>query len=99
MDGSLYTDEEFILVAPLSHSLAKLKNANFFDLENKTLLLLEDGHCLRDQALAVCHRAKASEAKNFRATSLETLRHMVAAGAGITLLGFSAYPAQTGNDS
>ena len=79
-------DEEFVLAVPLEHPLAKQKIANFSDLENKTLLLLEDGHCLRDQALAVCHRANASESKNFRATSLETLRHMVAAGVGMTLM-------------
>ena len=79
-------DEEFLLAVPLGHPLAIQKTTNFSDLENKTLLLLEDGHCLRDQALAVCHRANASESKNFRATSLETLRHMVAAGVGITLM-------------
>lgn len=79
-------DEEFVLAVPSAHPLAKQKNADFADLENKTLLLLEDGHCLRDQALAVCHKANASESKNFRATSLETLRHMVAAGVGITLM-------------
>lgn len=79
-------DEEFVLAVPIEHPLAKQKIAAFSDLENKTLLLLEDGHCLRDQALEVCHRANASESKNFRATSLETLRHMVATGVGITLM-------------
>ena len=56
------------------------------DLKGETLLLLEDGHCLRDQALEVCSRVGARETQDFRATSLETLRQMVAAGAGITLL-------------
>jgi len=56
------------------------------DLSGETLLLLEDGHCLRDQALDVCHRVAVHEAEDFRATSLETLRQMVAAGHGITLL-------------
>ena len=50
------------------------------------LLLLEDGHCLRDQALDVCQLAGASEKSEFRATSLETLRQMVAANVGVTLL-------------
>jgi LysR family hydrogen peroxide-inducible transcriptional activator len=50
------------------------------------VLLLEEGHCLRDQALAVCDIAGASERRGFRATSLETLRQMVAAGVGSTLL-------------
>ena len=56
------------------------------ELGDDTLLLLEDGHCLRDQALAVCARSRAHERADFRATSLETLRQMVAAGAGVTLL-------------
>jgi LysR family hydrogen peroxide-inducible transcriptional activator len=50
------------------------------------VLLLEDGHCLREQALEVCSLAGAGERKGFRATSLETLRQMVAAGVGVTLL-------------
>ena len=54
--------------------------------QGETLLLLEDGHCLRDQALEVCSRIGPSEKQDFRATSLETLRQMVATGAGITLL-------------
>ena len=56
------------------------------DLKGHTLLLLEDGHCLRDQALEVCSRVDVREAEDFRATSLETLRQMVVAGLGITLL-------------
>jgi LysR family hydrogen peroxide-inducible transcriptional activator len=56
------------------------------DLKGETLLLLEDGHCLRDQALEVCNRVGVTEKQDFRATSLETLRQMVATGAGITLL-------------
>jgi len=48
--------------------------------------LLEDGHCLRDQALEVCSRVDVREAEDFRATSLETLRQMVIAGLGITLM-------------
>jgi LysR family hydrogen peroxide-inducible transcriptional activator len=48
--------------------------------------LLEDGHCLRDQALEVCSRVDIREPEDFRATSLETLRQMVVAGLGITLL-------------
>ena len=55
-------------------------------LSDETLLLLEDGHCLRDQALDVCRLSGAQEKSGFRATSLETLRQMVAAGVGVTLL-------------
>jgi LysR family hydrogen peroxide-inducible transcriptional activator len=47
---------------------------------------LEDGHCLRDQALEVCSRVDIREPEDFRGTSLETLRQMVVAGLGITLL-------------
>src|SRR5690606_15964756 len=56
------------------------------DLAHENLLLLEDGHCLRQQTLDVCHLAGASEKAEFRATSLETLRQMVAANVGVTLL-------------
>ena len=56
------------------------------DLTGENLLLLEDGHCLRDQALDVCSRVDVKENDDYRATSLETLRQMVAAGLGITLL-------------
>ena len=66
----------------------------------RTLLLLEDGHCLRDQALDICSGAGVHEKQDFRATSLETLRQMVAAGVGITLLpelaGRGAYGAARG---
>ena len=58
--------------------------------ETETVLLLEDGHCLRDQALAVCKRGGAIESIEVRATSLPTLVQMVAGGLGITLLPESA---------
>lgn len=79
-------EEEFLLATPSNHPLSKRKSIRISDLENKVLLLLEDGHCMRDLALELCYRAKASESKGFRATSLETLRHMVASNAGITLM-------------
>ena len=66
--------------------LAKRANVKIDDLTGETLLLLEDGHCLRDQALEVCSRIDVKESEDYRATSLETLRQMVAAGLGITLL-------------
>src|SRR3990167_1176353 len=83
---SLLFDEEFLLATPRKHSLAKLKTVKQQDLDNKNLLLLEEGHCMREQALALCKKLNANETQNFRATSLETLRHMVAAGVGITLM-------------
>jgi len=79
-------DEPFTLAMPSSHALSKKTSIRADDLAGETLLLLEDGHCLRDQALDVCSRVPVHEAEDFRATSLETLRQMVAAGHGITLL-------------
>ena len=79
-------DEPFMLAAPKSHPLARRANLSLRDLADEHLLLLEDGHCLRDQALDVCALSGASEHEGFRATSLETLRQMVAANVGITLL-------------
>ncbi len=84
--STLLFEEEFLLATPTTHSLAKLKTVKQYDLENKNLLLLEEGHCMRDQALALCHKMQASETQNFRATSLETLRHMISAGVGTTLM-------------
>jgi len=80
-------DEEFVLAVPADHPLAATSGpAPTSVLADERLLLLEEGHCLRDQALDVCRLAGAAERNNFRATSLETLRQMVAAGVGITLL-------------
>jgi LysR family hydrogen peroxide-inducible transcriptional activator len=78
--------EPFMLAVPDQHRLAKRDSVKISDLDGETLLLLEDGHCLRDQALEVCSRVGTHEKQDFRATSLETLRQMVATGAGITLL-------------
>ena len=74
------------MALPERHKLAKRERVQIADLEGETLLLLEEGHCLRDQALEVCSRVGAGESQDFRATSLETLRQMVATGAGVTLL-------------
>ncbi|MGP1664983.1 MAG: LysR substrate-binding domain-containing protein, partial [Rhodanobacter sp.] len=94
-EDSLHTEflfeEPFLLAVsaehPLAHQQGQLKLS---DLSSQNLLLLEDGHCLRDQALEVCHMAGAGEHSGFRATSLETLRQMVAANVGITLLPVTA---------
>jgi LysR family hydrogen peroxide-inducible transcriptional activator len=80
-------EEPFVLAVPSSHPLAGSGEAVATEvMEGESVLLLEDGHCLRDQALEVCHFAGAAERVGFRATSLETLRQMVAAGVGVTLL-------------
>jgi LysR family hydrogen peroxide-inducible transcriptional activator len=77
--------EAFVVAMPEKHRLTARKRLKVGDLAGEKLLLLEEGHCLRDQALEVCERA-GTEEQSFRATSLETLRQMVAAGLGITLL-------------
>lgn len=77
--------EAFLVAMPEHHRLTARKRVKIGDLAGEKLLLLEEGHCLRDQALEVCERAGTGE-QSFRATSLETLRQMVAAGLGITLL-------------
>jgi len=78
--------EAFMVALPERHPLAARQTLRVADLKAETLLLLEEGHCLRDQALEVCSRAGLREQQDFRATSLETLRQMVATGAGVTLL-------------
>ena len=79
-------EEPFVLAVPAGHALAARTSLALTDLADQRLLLLEDGHCLRDQALDVCQLAGTGETSGFQATSLETLRQMVAAGVGITLL-------------
>lgn len=75
------------------HPWADRKEVDMHELSGEKLLMLEDGHCLRDQAMGFCFQAGAKEDTHFRATSLETLRNMVAAGSGITLLPDLAVPA------
>jgi LysR family hydrogen peroxide-inducible transcriptional activator len=79
-------DEPFVLAVNRKHTLAKKKLVKLEDLKGCHVLTLEDGHCLRNQALGFCFSAGADEDKRFQATSLETLRYMIAAGVGITLL-------------
>ncbi len=79
-------EDPFVLAAPKDHPLAKEEGpASISDLREEDVLLLEEGHCFRDQALAFCSRARAHELE-FRATGLSTLAQMVAGGAGVTLL-------------
>lgn len=78
--------EAFVVALPEQHPLAARESVRVADLKDEKLLLLEEGHCLRDQALEVCSRVGVRDQQDFRATSLETLRQMVATGAGITLL-------------
>ena len=79
-------NEEFMLAVPRTHAFAKRKLIKPEELIDQPLLLLEEGHCLREQALSFCFQVSAVENQRFRATSLETLRHMVASGVGMTLM-------------
>ncbi|HTO58980.1 MAG TPA: LysR substrate-binding domain-containing protein [Pseudomonadales bacterium] len=85
VQAKLYT-EAFYLAVGKQHPKAGRKTVSLDDLANEQVLLLEDGHCLRDQALEICNSHDAVENTNFRATSLETLRQMVAANIGVTLM-------------
>jgi LysR family transcriptional regulator, hydrogen peroxide-inducible genes activator len=89
-DEQLHTEflfeEPFVLAVPENHPLARRLTLGLDELSEQRLLLLEDGHCLREQALDVCRLSGAHEKTEFRATSLETLRQMVAANVGATLL-------------
>lgn len=78
--------EPFYLAVSDQHEKANLASVSLADLDHEQVLLLEDGHCLRDHALEVCKSHNAVENTNFRATSLETLRQMVAANIGTTLM-------------
>lgn len=85
----IFTDP-FVLAVSTDHHLSKMKSVVLSCLMNENVLLLEEGHCLGDQALAVCHRVHANTHGDFRATSLETLREMVAMNEGVTLMPTSA---------
>jgi len=86
--------DPFVLAIPTGHPLgAKRSPAKASELKDASVLLLDDGHCFRDQALAFCSGANARELE-FRATSLSTLTQMVAGGAGVTLLPSLAVPTE-----
>jgi LysR family hydrogen peroxide-inducible transcriptional activator len=84
--GEKIFSEKFLLATPKGHPFSKKSKIQIKELKKQELMLLEDGHCMRDQALEICSMVKAFENQDFRATSLETLRQMVANGTGITLI-------------
>lgn len=79
-------EESLVLAVHPSHELAQHSSVSLNDLKGQRVLTLEDGHCLRQQTLGYCFTAEANEDTRFQATSLETLRHMVASNMGITIL-------------
>lgn len=78
--------EPFFAAVPSQHTLAGKSSLTLQEVAKADILLLEDGHCLRDQTLDLCRKVGATEVEGFRGTSLETLRHMVASGTGITFM-------------
>jgi LysR family hydrogen peroxide-inducible transcriptional activator len=93
-------DEPFVVAVPASHALAAQSQVDGAELKNETLLLLGAGHCFRDHVLEVCpeYARFAPDAeglrKSFEGSSLETIKHMVAAGMGVTVLPTLAVPAE-----
>ena len=91
-------DEPFVAAVPSTHPLAAQKSVTAAQLKSETLLLLGAGHCFRDHVLEVCPEFAryASNAegirKSFEGSSLETIKHMVASGMGITLVPRLAVP-------
>ena len=85
-------DEPFVVAVPSTHALAQRQSINAEELKSETMLLLGNGHCFRDHVLEVCPEfARFSSTaegirKSFEGSSLETIKHMVAAGMGITLV-------------
>jgi LysR family hydrogen peroxide-inducible transcriptional activator len=79
-------DEMLLLALPIKHPLKRKDKISLSDLKGEQVLTLKDGHCLRDQTHGYCFAAGAEEDKRFSATSLETLRYMIASGTGLTLM-------------
>ncbi|MBS1985685.1 MAG: LysR family transcriptional regulator [Bdellovibrionales bacterium] len=85
--------EPFVLAVPQKHPLSKKKDLRRQDLDSAEMILLEDGHCLADQALDFCPRRRRGNPRRMHATSLETLKQLVAIGTGYTLVPkLAAYP-------
>ena len=97
-------DEPFYAAVPTSHALAQQESISSEELKSETMLLLGTGHCFRDQVLEVCPElarfSSSSEGiqRTFEGSSLETIRHMVASGIGVTVLPASSVPVQTTAD-
>lgn len=78
--------EPFVLAAPPGHEILRREKLRPSDLKASEMVLLDEGHCLRDQILDICPVNRRGNIQAFHATSIATLRHLVASGAGYTLL-------------
>jgi len=91
-------DEPFVVALPKSHPWASRESIDAQELKSETMLLLGNGHCFRDQVLEVCPEMSRLSttgdgiARTFEGSSLETIRHMVASGIGITVLPSASVP-------
>ena len=89
LDWAHVSDDELLAAAPANHPLAREEEIRPSALDTGELILLEDGHCLRDHALAACGLQpprRSGDEENFEATSLPTLVQMVSSGLGVTFL-------------
>jgi LysR family transcriptional regulator, hydrogen peroxide-inducible genes activator len=86
MESRVLFQDEFFIAVSREHSWASRGEVCIDELTEESVLLLEDGHCLRDQCLDICLKYPEFKSHSFRATSLFTLKQMVATGVGITLL-------------
>jgi LysR family hydrogen peroxide-inducible transcriptional activator len=98
-------DEPFVVAVPRLHPWSKRKAIPSEDLKKETMLLLGTGHCFRDQVLEVCPElsrfSSSAEGiqKTFEGSSLETIRHMVGSGLGVTVLPMTSIPEKPPRDS
>lgn len=98
-------DEPFVIAMPKHHPWAKRKSIPSEDLKKETMLLLGTGHCFRDQVLEACPElsrfSSSAEGiqKTFEGSSLDTIRHMVGSGLGITVLPMTSVPEKISRDS
>ena len=78
--------EAFVLASPKGHAILSKSELKPSDLRASDMVLLEEGHCLRDQVIHLCPTNRRGNPRSFHATSIETLRHLVASGTGYTLM-------------
>jgi LysR family transcriptional regulator, hydrogen peroxide-inducible genes activator len=87
-------DDPFHLLVPARHRLGRAKSIRINELDGERVLLLEEGHCLRDQALSLCRRVGLEASTEFGATSLSTIVQLVSNGYGITVVPEMALPVE-----
>ena len=86
LESAFIFEEEFLLAVSKANPRAQLKSLNSSEIQGEALMLLSEGHCLRDQSLEFCGANHINESVDFRASGIETLRQMVAGDLGMTLM-------------